>query len=278
MKNLDELIIATEENSQILRDRLNELKYAYKTNKAHNFTFKYLNEKCNLVRTDDTKFSRFLGQKDNVNKLDQIDHERIVKYLADNKYWDCELEIDLPPDAIYYGINDFLKISKFTRYNLSRRVQGLYRVWRPSLFWRGRFILGMIEIFEYQGTMSMRCIETQRFKGSDGAIPREEVFTGYAFRKDKNYFLFSKDDSQKSIRMTMFHSVYYGSNEQIICLEGVATGVYGKHIYSSPTYLERWEGKKEELDSMLALVPENKVPESVLQKLRDVKQGDVFLF
>jgi hypothetical protein len=66
------------------------------------------------------------------------------------------------------------------------------------------------------------------------------------------------------------NSIYKANTEHLVTLDGFAMGMDANLLFFSPIHLELVDdrGELEQLDNMLDIVPETKVPPRILQKLK----------
>lgn len=202
-------------------------------------------------------------------------HKDLVHHLAKHGLLDPRSRIhaslkELTEHPLFHALTVDLNIRLQTLSDIARRAIGTYRLWRPSLHWHERFVLGMLRI-EEGSEHSIRVSEVHKFRGTDSSIPAESVCEGYLVRKSTHYLIVARDSGSKFVTCMMLNNpIYHADGKQIVALGGAAFSMFGNRVHAHRVYAERWNHSDEALLQELDLVSEQDVPDSVLQKLRDI--------
>jgi hypothetical protein len=135
-------------------------------------------------------FSRWVNEQ---GSLSPQGHKDLVHHLAKHGLLDPRAKIhealqELTAHPLFHALSFQLGIRLQTLSDVARRTVGTYRLWRPSLHWHERFVVGMLAI-EESDEYAITVREVHRFKGTDRSIPQESVSNGYLLRKSIHYLV-----------------------------------------------------------------------------------------
>jgi len=271
-KDKEELEKNTPENNEILREIFRR---GRETDRRELLAYEALPEVFRK-KYNESALSEWLSRK-RVKPFDPVSHSVLVDYAFENGFVDPRAQfrdmLKKVPDHFFFSLTLFMDIWLNSLDQMGNETLGLYRLWRPSLHWRGRFVLGMVEITRPDASGAIKVRQTQSYDGADDAsVERNEVFEGYLLRKDAVYCMLATDLAQQSMRATFLHGYAFegkGKRRRVQTFQGATLGQYGRHLYACSAYLERWGGDPADLKRQINLVEPDKVPRSVLQKLAD---------
>lgn len=266
---IEEFMRCEKDTALALRERLEYLQ------ENRNWTVPKFVKEAGLVDTDEVKLRRFIKEHENYwDKINTADYRRLVRFLFDNRLWqdrDFSSHIKHYKDNLYHSLIDFLQIGPGTEDNMRSRVPGLYRVWRYSIAIPGEYAVGSARI-RYEEDSGALCVTEVFSYEDDGGpeklhfSPQHDEYFGYLSRKNKKYFIISRNKSVSTLQMTMLPDVYRAENE-VTTMSGIVQGMSGSRLFTSRIMFERFGGMEDELKSMVGIYPQSKIPKIVLAVL-----------
>lgn len=268
----DRIAVNTEENAKVLREKIEDLQNE-KAGARINSKYKNVEiiKQAKLTVSQPT-FSRFM--KEQITTLSGDNHSLLANFLFDEGVFTKSsdvinrlIEVD---NSLFHTLVDFLKIGSGTVDKACHAYPGTYKVWQTSLHWPGCYAIGSLEIIHEDGCV-IKTRETQRFSGIDGDHQLIEEALGYLFRKDgKVYIISTGHKSRKSLRLFIVDSASFDNDERVYIMEGIMIGVFKGKIFSSMTYIERWNNPpadRMDFCKELDIVKPDKVHELIRNRL-----------
>jgi hypothetical protein len=197
------------------------------------------------------------------------------------------------PHNLFYAMVDFFNINETSQDNARGRVAGTYKLWRYSTQHDGEYVLGKIEIEEDHNdanadqdceASALRAKIRQVRKASELQRGGDEIVEGYFFRISNMYVLLVREALTHSLRCTIFkearhdlvgknvnkNSIYKADTNHLVELDGFTLGMDGSSAFFSPVHIELVDDKYEleQLDGILDILPETRVPRRILDTLK----------
>jgi hypothetical protein len=263
--DLDELLKVTPSTTRWLRQRVRDLR-EYQELRTR-LTSKQLAEDLRNAVTE-ANIDGFMAGR---HVFSVAAHEALVRHLWLNKWcgntWLKE-GIAAHPAALFHALSAFLVVGEQSIINLRHEITGTYRLWRPSMHFPGKHVLGKMVFDNEFETGSVQAVETQIYKGDEHTAGQAEIFEGYLIKKSRYFLVIARQSEihKGPPRTTLFHNAIY-SNGIVRALEGVVIGCYGSNnLFAAPIYLERVDEKDlVGLDDQLDI--KNEIPPLVAAKL-----------
>jgi len=263
----------TQDNKRHLAQRLKYLRDTLSPNSEYRKLLETdrLIDKCNLTSAHD-KLNNYIAGRPSA--LPDNDYVKLAQFVWDQKMWTSlwlKEGIATQPGALWHALTMFLDIGTSTIVNLVRRAGGTYRLWRPSMHWPGRYVLGMLEVSSDNEEGTLRTVETHRFSGADGSRPASEVFEGYLHQKSRYLFMIARQTgSVGPPRFTIVYNQVLDQKGCISSMQGIVIGAYGDNQrFAAPVLFERIEETPKQFSEEIDIV-EN-VPGSVAAKLAHIR-------
>lgn len=241
--SLDDLLKKTKANQDWARERVMtlrkdpELREKFTTRRLIKDVFEEAG-----VEITEYVFDHFIRGTD----LEEDPLRVLVNYLWDNNW--CSDEYRLKegltrhPNALFYALYLFLKAGQQTQRDLRKEALGTYRLWRPSMHFPGKYIMGMLQINVDPESLALRVTETHAYAGDNDTISQGEIFEGCMIEKSRFFFLIARQipKHRGPPRVTVIHNPHYDDKKGVIsAMEGMVTGCYGTKLFSAPVYFER---------------------------------------
>ena len=274
----DSLKECNPKHAALLRNKIQALRKDLPKTESR-LTYKVLKAKLNLVATEE-EFSRFVTHatdkktgKPLKDMLDSRDHHAVVDYLFQHGFWSerpQSTQILEVKDYAFHALVLYLNIGVGTQENIAIRACGNYLLYRPSAHRPGDYVRGYLVIDYTPDSHALVATEVQGYSGADTSRPIRQEFDGYLFRKDKKYFIISRDEGHRGIRVMFINGIRH-EGKPISIMTGAVMELEMKHIVSVPVYLERTECTVAELDKLVDIVSESDVPSTVKAYLHAYK-------
>ena len=242
-----DLMAFNEKNVNILIDRIRELQ------KKNEVTFKQVWAGAGISKDkSESSLSRWVNREVGWDTIGRAAHEKIVHWLIAEKHWYAdhwEETASEIPDFFYHAVTGYLGIGHATKENIRRRASGVFRVYHPSLLFKGRYVVGAAALDTPAGSEAVRVREYFRYKTEDDRrfVFREidEAYDGYVFRKSKKYFFLLKDRERTHMRMEVFPDTF-GIERDIKMLRGAVMSISENRGFYAPIYYEKIDPAKGE--------------------------------
>ncbi|WP_137936559.1 hypothetical protein [Chitinivorax sp. B] len=237
------------DGQEFLRERFRQIRKAARPDERDMLHFKVLCRSEVIQRASQFTFSRWCSGK---AELEADDAERLLQYLVNEGFWDevrDQLAIARVPDQYFWSLVHELESVRTTRQKLRDATPGIYQMWRPSVVWPGRYVLGMLLIYFNSKTGAMRTLEVHRMNGSQAeqtglvATPEvTEVLRGYLVKKSSQLIIQSFERETRAFQITVFASMLQ-QDRQIKAMSGLCLGLVGQRgLFCRPVVLVRQGG------------------------------------
>lgn len=276
--DLDSLLKDSEHNQKWVRRRIMALRKDPELREKFT-TRNLINNVVAVAGATEVTFDHFMQSK---CLLKERVHQALVNYLWGNNLCSDEYRLKAGlarhPDALFYALSLFLETGEQTQRNLRDEACGTYRVWRQSIHFPGKCIMGMLQIAVDAESLALRVTETHGYKGDNDTIAQGEIFEGCMIQKSHFLFLIARQVPRHRgpPRITVIHNPHYDDMKGVISsMEGMVTGCYETKLFSAPAYYERVTD--EEASHLPEQLDIREMPDLVAEKLQfDVKNSVVF--
>ncbi|MBB5017987.1 hypothetical protein HNQ59_001272 [Chitinivorax tropicus] len=224
----------SKDGQDFLRERFKQIRKAARPDERDMLHFKVLCRAEIIQRASQFTFSRWCSGK---AELETDDAQRLLQYLVTEGFWDevrDQLEVARSPDQYFWSLVHELESVRTTRQKLRDASPGIYQVWRPSVVWPGRYVLGLLLIYFNQKTGAMRTLEIHRMGGSKHSDTNlvttpevTEVFRGYLVKKSSQLIVQSFERETRAFQITVFSNLLQ-QDRQIKAMSGLCLGLVGQ--------------------------------------------------
>lgn len=265
---LDDLVKPTRKNTEKLRSRIRELRLQKSLQK--HLTSKQLSEDLSGIISE-SQFDNFINGR---HAIAVSAHEALVRHLWENKWWgDTWLQegVAAHPAALFHALCNFLDAGEQTCINLRREAPGTYRLWRASMHFPGKYLLGKLKIVNDLITGALSATELQIFKGEQLASSHKEIFEGFIVKKSQYYLIIGRQSPNHKgpPRTTVIYNTLYADG-LIQAMQGLVIGCYGSNsLFATPVYIERVTNEdagRADFDEEIRVY--ETIPESIRAKLK----------
>ncbi len=234
------------EGQDFLRERFRQIRKAARPDEKEMLHYKVLCRAEVIRSASQFTFSRWCSGK---SELEGDDAERLLNYLVEEGFWDevrDQLAVARVPDQYFWSLVHELESVRTTRQKLKDAAPGVYQVWRPSVVWPGRYVLGMLVIYFNASTGAMRTLEIHRMNGaaneSHGLVETPaitEILRGYIVKKSSQLVVHAFERETRAFQITVFANLLQ-QDRQIKAMSGLCVGLIGQRgLFCRPVVLVR---------------------------------------
>jgi hypothetical protein len=226
---------------------------------------------ANAAGMDPASFSKWKNGISRWNAIDRDEFDRLVTFLEDNQLLKANVFFNDHDEndqtTLFHLLAHFYKVKEEDVQRIVERAIGVYRIYRPSMNFPGRYYIGRLEITYDRKTFTLKTDEFYQYKSliDEG---NSWHMTGYCIPKDRYFVILSTPLGQDVQIKYVSQDFLYASggpagdkakskSGKIRSMFGCVVDMQDNRIYSAPLYFERSDTPYFEMDA----VPLDKLPE-----------------
>jgi hypothetical protein len=217
------------------------------------------------LTTTQQRFSRWVNhaaEGETWKNLKEREFRLILAYLYDRSTnTNAAPRAEIMPDGMFHGMIGWLGSENFNLRELRTNFPGEYTVYRHSLMQPGHVAVGRLTIEYVKATGAVSTKEEYRIDKTDDTDETNFAMTGYIFRKNGKYRIFSKHTGTTEVQTMYINAVISRGGTQngmqIVRMAGVVSDIQGNTYYSTRFACVRNPPEK------LQVIPLSEVPKSI---------------
>ena len=145
------------------------------------------------------------------------------------------------PASAYHAISRFWEVDKANVEFVNTECEGIYRVYRPSMFFPGHTFIGRFEIYFDGSAKAIRCAEFYTSRGSENLPLKEFRLTGFCIPQRNYMMVVSKPINSGDVQVKYITDAlpFDNASRKISNMQGCVSDMQGGRIYTAPLLFER---------------------------------------
>jgi hypothetical protein len=148
------------------------------------------------------------------------------------------------PASAYHAISTFWEVEPANVDFVIKECAGIYRIYRPSMFFPGHTFVGRFEIYFDASAKAIRCAEFYTSRGSEDLPLKEFHLTGFCIPQRNYMMIVSKPINSGDVQVKYITDAlpFDNSSRRTSHMHGCVSDMQGGRIYTAPLLFERADG------------------------------------